>query len=66
MLQYFTLLFIQRNTIMTFYTRKLLSLPNGIQNYARPFEEILHSYDLTSTNNGDLCPASTPTKDALP
>ncbi len=50
---------------MAFSIRNFGYFRNGIQNYARPFEDILHSYDATSTNNDSLCLGSTPTKDTL-
>jgi hypothetical protein len=65
MLQYYMQLLYQRTLIMAFSIRNFGYFRNGIQNYARPFEDILHSYDATSTNNDSLCLGSTPTKDTL-
>jgi hypothetical protein len=65
MFVYFTQLFFQRNMIMAFYSRKLTSLVHVIQNYSRPFDEILYSYDATTSNNDNYCLGSTTTKDTL-
>ena len=67
MIQYFTQLLFQRTLTMAFYIRNLGILRNGIQNNARPFEEILHSYGSSSTNNDNRClgTTSTSTKDTL-
>ena len=65
MLQYFTQLFFPRTLIMAFYSRNFSLVP-GVQNYARPFEDIVYSYDPTSTaNNVDLSFGEPPTKDKL-
>jgi hypothetical protein len=64
MLHYFTPLF-QRSLIMAFYSRNFVSLVRAIENYSRPFDEILYSYDLT-TNDDNHCHDSTSQKDTLP
>jgi hypothetical protein len=63
MFLYFTQLLFQQNIIMAFYSRNLISLVHGMKNYARPFDEILYSYDATTTNNDNLCLGSMTTKD---
>ncbi len=50
---------------MAFYSRKIISLVHGLQNYSRPFDEIVYSYDVTSTNNDQLCLGSPTTKDTM-
>ena len=53
--------FIQRSMIMAFYSR------STIHNYARPFDEIIYSYNPTATTTIDTnqCPVSIATKDTL-
>ncbi len=53
MLTYFTYILSQRFIIMVFYSRNIVSLINGIKSNARPFEEILLSFDST-TNSTSL------------
>ncbi len=53
MLIYFTYLLFQRNINMVIYSRHIISLLNGIQSNARPFDEILFSFDST-TNSTSL------------
>jgi hypothetical protein len=53
MLIYFTYLLFQRNLNMVVYSRHIISLLNGIQSNARPFDEILFSFDST-TNSTSL------------
>ena len=51
---------------MAFYSRKMISLIHGIQNSSRPFDEILYSYDYSSSTNTDQqCLSGTSTKDRL-
>ena len=57
--------FYQRMIIMAIHLRNMISLVHGIRTYARPFDEIIYSYDLPSTSNTDnQCPVSIPTKDS--
>lgn len=67
MLLYFAILF-QRNINMAFHSRNFLSFIHGIQNYARPFDEIVYIYDATTTTNNDmnnLCVGSSSTKETV-
>jgi hypothetical protein len=66
MLFYFTrLLFKRKIIIMAFHSRNFILLIHGVQNYARPFDEIPCSYDSNTTQDDNLCLGSTPTKDVL-
>jgi hypothetical protein len=62
MLLSFTQLLFQRSVIMAFNSRSAILLIQGIQNYSRPFDEIVYSYDSTTTKNDNLCLGSTSTK----
>jgi hypothetical protein len=53
MLTYFTYLLFQRNINIVMYSRHIISLLNGIKMNARPFDEILFSFDST-TNSTSL------------
>lgn len=60
--------FIQRYIIMAFYSHSTNSFVHTIRSCARPFDEIIYSYDLTtaSTTNTDVqCPVSIATKDTV-
>jgi len=50
---------------MAFNSPKLISLIHGIQNYARPFDEIVYSYGPVTTNDENLCSDPTSNKDPL-
>jgi len=69
MLIYFAYLLSQRRITMVFYSRNTIKLISGIQNYARPFEEILFSFDsttnATSLNNDNDYFNSNAIKDCL-
>ena len=62
MLTYFTYLLFQRNITMVVCSRHIISLLNGIQNNARPFDEILFSFDSTSA---DYCDSKTTSSNNL-
>lgn len=51
MLTYFTYLLSQRSILMAFHSRNIVSFINGIQNNARPFDEILFSFDATNSTS---------------
>ncbi|CAF0775762.1 unnamed protein product [Adineta steineri] len=68
MLQSFTQLLFQRNITMAFHSRKLISLIHNTQISARPFDEILYSYDSSSsstTNYDHSCLNPTLKKDSV-
>lgn len=65
MLTYFTYLLFQRNINMVVYSRRIISLLNGIQNNARPFDEILFSFDSTTNSTALDCFDSKSVKNLL-
>ena len=67
MLQCFTNISIQRAVNMAFHSPHFASFVRSAQTNARPFDEILYSYDLTasSTSNEDFCLNPPSTKDPL-
>ena len=47
---------------MAFNSNNITSFVRMIQNYSRPFDEVVYTYDSIASNNDSVCTSSTSTK----